>query len=190
MQIANIVSNLLGNLHDVDDTPGPDTVPSPTDRARERLDGTPLRDHDLRSRLQQLGVRHRHLEKRLAGALRTDVSGLEVMDHLIALGPTTPSTLASRLGTSTAAMSLVLNRLEDAGHITRERHPVDGRKLVVTASSASTDRVWALISPQTDAIDRLIARYTPEQQDLVEGFLDAVLALYDDAERRLSTEAP
>jgi DNA-binding MarR family transcriptional regulator len=162
-------------------------APSPTDRARERLDGTPLRDHDLRARLQQLGVRHRHLEKRLAAALRTDVSGLEVMDHLIALGPTTPSTLATRLGTSTAAMSLVLNRLEDAGHISRARHPDDGRKLVVTPAEASTEQVWALISPHTDAVDRLIASYSPEQQDLVEGFLDAVLALYDDEERRLGT---
>ena len=171
----------------------PRAHPSPTDRARERLDGTPLRDHDLRSRLQQLGIRHRHLEKRLAAALRTDVSGLEVMDHLIALGPTTPSTLATRLGTSTAAMSLVLNRLEEAGHITRQRHPDDGRKLVVTAAGTSTDQVWALISPHTDAVDRLIASYTPEEQDLVEGFLDAVLALYDDEERRLgeaSSNAP
>jgi DNA-binding MarR family transcriptional regulator len=161
-------------------------APSPEDRSRERLDGTTLRDHDLRARLQQLGVRQRRLEKKLAGALRTDVSGLEVMDHLIALGPTTPSVLATRLGTSTAAMSLVLNRLEEAGHITRARHPADGRKLVVTAAPASTDQVWELVSPQTSAIDTLIAGYTPEQQDLVEGFLDAVLALYDDTERRLS----
>jgi len=162
------------------------TTRSPADRARERLDGSPLRDHDLRARLQQLGVRQRRLEKKLAGALRTDVSGLEVMDHLIALGPTTPSTLATQLGTSTAAMSLVLNRLEDAGHITRQRHPEDGRKLVVTAAPASSDQVWDLVSPQITAIDALIAGYTPEQQDLVEGFLDAVLALYDDTERRLS----
>jgi len=162
------------------------TSPSPEDRARERLDGSPLRDHDLRARIQQLGIRQRHLEKKLATALRTDVSGLEVMDHLIALGPTTPSALATRLGTSTAAMSLVLNRLEDAGHITRQRHPDDGRKLVVTAAEASSDQVWKLISPQTRAIDALIAGYTPEQQDLVEGFLDAVLALYDDTERTLT----
>ena len=173
----------------MDDTPRTDVTPTPTDRARERLDGTPLRDHDLRARLQQLGVRHRHLEKRLAGALRTDVSGLEVMDHLVALGPTTPSVLATRLGTSTAAMSLVLNRLEDAGHITRARHPEDGRKLVVTAAPPSTDRVWELISPLTAQIDALVATYTPEQQDLVEGFLDAVLALYDDAEQRLGRDA-
>ncbi|HEY0239717.1 MAG TPA: MarR family transcriptional regulator [Friedmanniella sp.] len=163
--------------------------PSPTDRARERLDGTQLRDHDLRARIQQLGLRHRHLEKKLAAALRTDVSGLEVMDHLIALGPTTPSALASRLGTSTAAMSLVLNRLEDAGHISRTRHPDDGRKLIVTASGASTDQVWALISPQTEAVDRLIAGYTAEEQDLVEDFLDRVLAVYDEAERRLTDKS-
>lgn len=173
----------------MDSTPPPHAGPSPTDRARERLDGTPLRDHDLRARLQQLGVRHRHLEKRLAGALRTDVGGLEVMDHLIALGPTTPSALATRLGTSTAAMSLVLNRLEDAGHITRARHPEDGRKLVVTAAPTSTDRAWELISPLTAQIDALVAGYTPAQQDLVEGFLDAVLALYDVAEQRLGREA-
>lgn len=180
--MTNVISNIVGSLHTMDEPP------SSADRSRERLDGTPLRDHDLRSRLQQLGLQHRHLEKRLAAALRTDVSGLEVLDHLITLGPTTPSALAAQLGTSTAAMSLVLNRLEEAGHITRERHPQDGRKLLVTASEASSARAWALISPHTGAVDRLIAAYTPEQQDLVEGFLDAVLALYGETERRLSSD--
>lgn len=104
------------------------------------------------------------------------------MDHLITLGSTTPSALAAKLGTSTAAMSLVLNRLEDAGHITRERHPGDGRKLVVTAAATSTAQVCALISPLNGALDRLVAGCTAEQQDLVGGFLDGVLDVYDDAE--------
>jgi len=56
-------------------------------------------------------------------------------------------------------MSIVLNRLEDAGHITRKRHPEDGRRLVVTAAPTSADRAWELISAHTAEVDALVASH-------------------------------
>lgn len=47
--------------------------------------------------------------------LQVDPAGLAVMDHLVHVGPTTPTDLARRLDASTAATTLVIDRLAAGG---------------------------------------------------------------------------
>jgi DNA-binding MarR family transcriptional regulator len=143
-----------------------------------------LRAEDLRARLQQLSVRQQRFEKFLAEDLHVDHPGLETMQHLISSGSTTPSELARKIGLSTAAMSLVLNRLEAAGHITRERHPSDRRKLVVTAAQMSTDQAYERVLPMIEGVEALVASLSPDERNTIESFLDRLLAIYDDATQR------
>ncbi|MET3452868.1 MarR family transcriptional regulator [Curtobacterium sp. 1544] len=151
------------------------------DRESARRDGRPLPDDDIRSRVQQVAVRQQRFERHLARALEVDAMGLEAMDHLIATGPATPTELARRLEISTAAMTLVLNRLETAGHVRRDRHPSDGRKLVVTAAERSSDRAYDLVLPLIDGIEDLVDGMDADQRAAVETFLDRLIAIYDDA---------
>jgi DNA-binding MarR family transcriptional regulator len=103
------------------------------------------------------------------------------MDHLIALGPSTPTELAARLDISTAAMTLVLNRLESAGHVRRERHPTDGRKLVVTAAERSVGEARDRILPLIEGVEELISSLNADERETVGRFLDRLLAVYDGA---------
>ena len=151
------------------------------DREAARRDGRPLPDDDIRARVQQVAVRQQKFERHLARELAVDPVGLEVMDHLITIGSATPTELARRLDTSTAAMTLVLNRLEDAGHVRRDRHPSDGRKLVVTAADASSDRAYELVLPIIDGVEALVAGLDATERATVQAFLDRLLTIYDDA---------
>nr|WP_246383370.1 MarR family transcriptional regulator [Microbacterium proteolyticum] len=103
------------------------------------------------------------------------------MDHLISSGDATPTELARRLGISTAAMTLVLHRLENAGHIHRERHPHDGRKLVVSAVDHSRDRARDLVTPLIDGIERVVDDMDAAERATVQRFLDRLIDVYDDA---------
>ena len=98
-----------------------------------------------------------------------------------AISPATPSELARRVEVSTAAMTLVLNRLESAGHVRRERHPSDGRKLIVTAEQASADRAYEQVLPMIDGIEHLVDGMDEAERAVVQGFLDRLIAVYDDA---------
>ncbi len=153
------------------------------ERERARRDGSPPVDGDLRARIQQVAVRQQRFERHLARRLAVDPIGLEAMDHLIASGPATPTELARRLEISTAAMTLVLNRLEDAGHVRRDRHPSDGRKLVVTAAQDSADAAYALVLPLIDGVEELTAGMDAEQRATVQAFLDRLIGIYDEAIR-------
>lgn len=161
----------------------PEKSPDRLDRRQARRDGRPLPDGDIRARVQQISIRQQLFERRLAAALEVDAAGLEAMDHLMTTGPTTPTELANRLDISTAAMTLVLNRLEAAGHVRRDRHPSDGRKLVVTAAERSADLAYDRVRPLIDGIETLIAGLDETERRTVEGFLDGLLAAYDDATR-------
>ncbi len=134
---------------------------------------------NLRGRVQQLAVMQQRFQRYLAGSLAVDQPGLQTMDHLGSVGSATPSELARKLGLSTAAMSLVLNRLEAAGHITRGHHPKDGRKVVVTASEETAERAYRLVVPMVERFDDLTGSFTDEQRATIETFLNGLITVYD-----------
>ena len=136
---------------------------------------------DIRAQVQQLTLRQQRFENSLSRQLAVDTAGLETMDYLISDGASTPTELARRTGLSTAAMTLVLNRLEQAGHVRRERHPSDGRKLIVTPAARSADQAEHLVEPLISGIESVISTLDTEERHTVETFLRGLIAAYDQA---------
>lgn len=143
-----------------------------------RHDGQ-VADGDIRARVQQLTMRQQAFERAIARRLSIDTHGLEAMDHLISAGSLTPTDLAHRLDISTAAMTLVLNRLEDSGHVRRERHPSDGRKLLVIPSEESARDAQQMVLPLIDGVEVLIASMNENEQAIASHFLDELIRIYD-----------
>lgn len=78
-------------------------------------------------------------------------------------------------------MTLVLNRLEAAGHITRDRHPTDGRKLVVTAAQQSAEQAHQRVIPLIQVVEELIQTMSATDRRTVANFLDQLIQIYDTA---------
>ncbi|MCJ1711594.1 MarR family transcriptional regulator [Clavibacter michiganensis subsp. phaseoli] len=154
------------------------------------VDALPPLGDGVRSRLRRVTLAQQAFERSIQRTLAVDAMGLAAMDHLVTAGPTTPTELAGRLGISTAAMSLVLNRLEAAGHAHRERHPSDGRKLVVTAADRSSEAAHAAVLPVITGIEEVIASMGDADRATVQDFLDRLVAVYEDATPRHAPEAP
>ena len=144
-----------------------------------RHDDETTDEGDIRSRVQQLTMRQQRFERAIAKHLDVDAPGLEVLDHLISRGPTTPTDLAHNVEISTAAMTLVLNRLEDRGHVRRDRHPSDGRKLIVTASDDAEAEAERLVAPLIGEVEAQIAAMSAAERATVARFLDDLVRAYD-----------
>jgi len=69
-------------------------------------------------------------------------------------------------------MTLVLNRLETAGHITRGPHPSDRRKLIISATDSSSGRAHDYVTPLIDDVEVLIGSLGEADRAAVEHFLD------------------
>ncbi len=140
-------------------------------------------DDGIRDTLMQLLTKQLRFRRHTQESLGVDSAGLTTMIHLSQVGSDTPTSIAHTLDTSTAATSLVLSRLETAGHIERQPHPTDRRKVVVAPAAASIAAAFACANPVIDGIDRLTAALSPAERSTVAGFLRGLVDVYDDALR-------
>ncbi|GAA3072885.1 hypothetical protein GCM10020000_67140 [Streptomyces olivoverticillatus] len=65
----------------------------------------------------------------------------------------------------------MINRLEKAGLVRRERDPGDRRKVIIVPSPEVPDRVTALFGSMTDAMLELCSRYEDHELALVLDFI-------------------
>jgi DNA-binding MarR family transcriptional regulator len=92
---------------------------------------------------------------------------------------------------TTGSATTMLDRLERAGYLTRTPHPTDRRKSIVRATAQTATRAYALIAPLVDEGHRdVLARYSPEQIDLITDFLDRTRSLTQRHTERLRATEP
>lgn len=91
-------------------------------------------------------------------------------------GETAPSELAERAGVTRAGMTKRLDRLEQAGLITRTPSAVDRRSVAIRATDAGRRLVPAAASARDRAEARLLSRLSPSQAASLEEALHSLLA--------------
>ena len=145
----------------------------------------------LVTKLREVTAVSRRMERHLATALDVNATDLFAMEHLSRLGSSTPSELAAELGVTSSAATFIVDRLAAQGHVSRERHPADRRKTVVAPAAESVRQVAGMIRPIAEGLNDYIANMSVQDQDVVEAFLDTVIAIYRSAtEEGLPPEAP
>ena len=114
-----------------------------------------------------------------AARIGMTVTDLEVMDILESGDPMTAGQLADLSGLTTGAITGMLNRLEEAGLVQRERDPSDGRRVIVRLASSKEEKHE--IAPMFDALGKAweeqASHYDEEQLGLLLEFLKRSNAL-------------
>ncbi|MBM7026160.1 MarR family transcriptional regulator [Clavibacter zhangzhiyongii] len=122
-----------------------------------------------------------HFERRLGGVLEVNPTDMKAMEHLIQEGSLSPTELAGRLGVSTAAATLVVDRLVEVGHVDRRPHPHDRRRVVVVPRPASVGRAMAELMPMIGGVARAADSLTAAERAAVTRFLGEVREVYREA---------
>ena len=129
-------------------------------------------------RLKTISFLNREIGKKIGEALGVNVTDMAALEQLLNNGPLTPSQLAERLKVTTAAATQIVDRLERAGHVSRERKTSDRRKIFVVPVEASVERAFEQLAPMLDGLDGVIAGLTPADRQVIEDFLDQVVEIY------------
>jgi DNA-binding MarR family transcriptional regulator len=135
------------------------------ERARRRLESEFL-----------LAVRRAGSVMQLLGAASAERIGINVTDlnclNILALnGHMTAGELARVTGLTTASITGVLDRLEEAGFVRRERDPRDRRRVIVRLEAARGLRdVAPVFAPVVAAWRAAAERYTDDELRLILGF--------------------
>ena len=140
---------------------------------------SPKAEADVQQHLMEFLTRAIKYRKLVQKHLGVDDAGLTTMIHLVIGDTNSPSGIAQNLDTSTAATTLVLNRLEASGHITRKPHPLDGRKVVLAPTKESLTSVAKLSSPINMGLAGLTKSFSKAEQETISRFLLGVIEVYD-----------
>ncbi len=96
---------------------------------------------------------------------------LECMDLALLSGGATAGEIARATGLTTGAITGVIDRLEAAGYVRRERDPDDRRKVVVRALPAMTRRIAPVYESLQREMTKLWSRYDDAELAVILDFL-------------------
>jgi DNA-binding MarR family transcriptional regulator len=132
---------------------------------RRRLEG------EFLLALRRAGSVMQLLSAAAAEQIGINVTDLNCLNILALRGRMTAGELAKATGLTTASITGVLDRLEEAGFVRREKDPSDRRRVVVRLDSERGVRdVAPVFAPVVQAWREAAGQYTDEQLETILGF--------------------
>src|SRR2546423_6737050 len=120
------------------------------------------------------------LARLLVKQLRSDISRTEAgVLHTVSEGPRRITELAALEGLAQPTMTLLVQRLERHGWVTRERHAGDGRVVLVSVTQAGRATLEEFRAQVADALHTYLEAMTDEQIAALETATDALTSLVD-----------
>lgn len=121
--------------------------------------------------LRELRIELAVLNHRVGARVRLRDLDFDCLDVIARYGPISPTALAARVGVHVATMTGVLNRLEEAGWVTRDRAPRDRRAVVLSTAPGRGREIYAQFEPMNSRMRQIFAGYTDDQLDTIVDFL-------------------
>jgi DNA-binding MarR family transcriptional regulator len=123
--------------------------------------------------LRKTGSLFQLMSQAAADRIGLNPTDLNCLNLLSFSGNMTAGELARTTGLTTASITGVVDRLEAAGFVTRERDPADRRRVVVTIVLEKAMReVASVFAPMIADWQQLAARYSDDELRLIVGFYD------------------
>ncbi len=125
-----------------------------------------------------------------------DRLGLNTTDHKCAdvlsfTGPLTAGELAERTGLTTGAITGVVDRLENAGYVRRERDPGDRRRVIIRPEAGRLGaEVAPLFSSLKQRMDELCAGYDDDELAILLDFMTRAQPIFRAEAARLRETNP
>lgn len=93
---------------------------------------------------------------------------LSAMYMLNSRGPMSPGELASCEKVQPPSMTKVLANLEDQGFVRRDRHPTDGRQMIISITESGVDLLDSERQSRTLWLSRQLAELSPDERALLQ----------------------
>ncbi|MFB7370702.1 MarR family winged helix-turn-helix transcriptional regulator [Streptomyces sp. NPDC056222] len=137
----------------------------------------------IMDRLRGFSANYTEFTRRFAtwlGLHSTDAAALAEILYAEDKGsPLSPARLSERISLSSGATTILLNRLELAGHVVRTREHTDGRVVTLRSSPAIRPRAVEFFGPYAERMAAEMAQYTPDQLRQFENFVEHLRGTMD-----------
>ena len=115
-----------------------------------------------------------------AVARRTDLGASEIaaLEHLNSAGELTPTQLGERLFMTSGAVTALVDRLVEGGHLERIPNPNDRRSSLLRRTPGGGREVVAQVLPLANEVRELAERFSEEERAAIGRFVEAVTDAY------------
>jgi DNA-binding MarR family transcriptional regulator len=129
--------------------------------------------------------------QRAALARRLGVTAIEVLavQHLARAGELTPGQLSTRLQLSSGGTTGLIQRMQRAGHVTRDVDPRDARSVVLRLTPEIQSWAADAWAPLVAEIDAFVVDMSSKEAEVVRRFLEAVADAADRHATRVAADA-
>jgi len=107
----------------------------------------------------------------VAGRLGLNTTDLKALDLASGIDPLTPSKLAELTGLTTGAITGVIDRLEKAGFVRRQRDSIDRRSVIIKWIPGREQEIDQLFENLSRSLDILTTRYSDQELALILGYM-------------------
>jgi len=95
------------------------------------------------------------------------------------LGPLTAGELSEKTSLSSGAVTALIDRLEKAGYVKREKDPKDKRRVIIVPLTAGKSQVKELFQSLSASTKQLTNEYKREDLDLIIQFINEAADIMD-----------
>ena len=132
---------------------------------------------DLTRAARQLDMALAAWHGELSEDMGMGASELMALAHLASDENLGPTELAHRLRITTGATTALLDRLAARGHVAREPHPSDRRKVVLRLTPHAREEALLRLHPMATEITEVAERLSPDERRTVGRFLEDLVAI-------------
>lgn len=126
---------------------------------------------EVKQGLRELSAQLTLLNRQVGARLALKDIDLDCLDLINSHGPLSPTALARRAGLHAATTTGVLDRLERAGWVSRDRDPADRRAFLVRALRDRNAELLGLFAGMNSSVDRICADYEDAELERFADFL-------------------
>jgi DNA-binding MarR family transcriptional regulator len=134
---------------------------------------------DITWATRRLDIAMSRLMVAFSRAVGISVPEMLALEHLDADGSLGPSDLARRLQMTTGAVTALVDRLEKSGHVLRERHPSDRRRVMVKRLPKADEDLTEEVSPMALEIFELAQSFSGDERQDIGRFMDEFIAIIE-----------
>jgi DNA-binding MarR family transcriptional regulator len=134
---------------------------------------------ELSEATRRLDVALADLHTAFARRLHLSQPELMAITHVGNAGALGPSELAHRIDVTTGAVTALVDRLAERGHLERRPHPDDRRRLLLAVTPHARQEVLRHVLPLADDVRALAQTFNDEERAAIGRFLDELTAIVD-----------
>lgn len=163
-----------------------DAAPTPTTAGSGTADDAADRRDDLVDAVRRYRDAERSMRSRSRDSMhlgKTDMTALRLMLRAGRGGPPlSAAALARELSISTAATTVLVDRLEKGGHAERRRSATDGRAIEIWPTAAADAEIRSTMGLMHERMMMIASSLSPEESGVIQYFLRALGQAMSDLE--------